>query len=48
MNVNILHLPFRRAERKKIALWAILAKSLPAEKKWEGHTEGMKKLKIPF
>jgi hypothetical protein len=48
LNVNILHLPFRRAEREKIALRAILAKSLPAGKKREGQTKGMDRLKVPF
>jgi hypothetical protein len=48
LNVNISHLPFRRTEREKIALWAILAKGLPAGKKREGLTEVKKSLKILF
>jgi hypothetical protein len=48
LNINSLHLPFRRAEREKIALWAILAKSLPAGKKREGQTKWIKKQKGLF
>jgi hypothetical protein len=47
LNVNILHLPFRRAEREKIALWAILTKSLPAGRKGRGRKRD-EEVKMPI
>jgi hypothetical protein len=48
LNIINLYLPFRRAEREKIALWAILANSRHAGKIREGQTKGKRNFRILF